>query len=126
MTTPIEQVPPAPAPVPGAKTNVLSIISLIVGIISLLGACVAFFIPVAGPICDGLLAIAAVVTGFIGMSQVGKTGENGKGMAIAGLITGFLALLAACLLGIGTAFLGSLMPNIGNIFSQINSSLVAP
>jgi tetrahydromethanopterin S-methyltransferase subunit C len=123
MTTPIEQVPPMPAPGPSAKTNVLSIISLIVGVLGLLGVCVAFFIPVAGPICDGLLAIAAVVTGFIGMSQVGKTGEKGKGMAIAGLIMGFLALLAACLMGVGTAFLG---PVIGNVFSQINSSLSVP
>jgi hypothetical protein len=116
MQTPVEQLPPAPA----TKTNVLSIVSLIVGIVGLLGVCVAIFIPVAGPICDGLLAIAALVTGFLGMSQTGKTGEKGKGMAIAGLIMGILALLSACLLGIGTAILG---PQIGNIFSQITSGL---
>jgi tetrahydromethanopterin S-methyltransferase subunit C len=112
-----------PAPAPATKTKVLSIVSLIAGIVGLLGVCVAFFLPVVGPICDGLLAIGAVVTGFIGMSQVGKTGEKGKGMAIAGLITGFLAVLAACLMGVGTAFLG---PVIGNVFSQINSSLSVP
>jgi hypothetical protein len=123
MTTPIEQVPPVPAPAPSAKTNVMSIISLIVGIVGLLGVCVGIFIPVVGPICVGLLAVAAVVLGFIGMSQVGKTGEKGKGMAITGLILGFLALLAACLTGIGHAFLG---PVIGNVFSQINSSLSVP
>ncbi len=110
METPVQQVPP----VPGAKTNILSIISLVVGILSLLSVCVGWLIPIAGPICIGLLAIAAIVTGFIGMSQVGKTGDKGKGMAIAGLIMGILALLGACGVGIGGAVITKY---IGNVFS---------
>jgi hypothetical protein len=119
METPVMQAPPPPA----TKTNVLSIVSLVVGIVGLLGLCVAVFIPVAGPICDGLLAIGALVTGFLGMSQTGKTGEKGKGLAITGLILGIIAVLGACLLGIGTAFLG---PVIGNVFSSISNNLIVP
>ncbi|MGD0612801.1 MAG: DUF4190 domain-containing protein [Anaerolineales bacterium] len=117
MGTPVEQMPPPPA----TKTNVISIISLVVGIIGLLGVCVAIFIPVAGPICVGILAIVAIVTGFLGMNQVGKTGEKGRGMAIGGLILGVVTLLAACLLGVGAAVLG---PQIGNILSQMSSGLI--
>ncbi|MBM4423471.1 MAG: DUF4190 domain-containing protein [Chloroflexi bacterium] len=35
----------------------------------------------------------AVVTGHVGISQVGRTGEGGKGMAIAGLIMGYLGIV---------------------------------
>jgi hypothetical protein len=105
---------------PAQKTNILSIISLIVGIVSFLGICVSWLIPIAGPICLGLLAIGAIVTGFIGMSQAKKNMEKGRGMAIAGLVLGILALLVACALGIVSAIFGA---NIGNIFSNINNSL---
>ncbi len=37
--------------------------------------------------------IIAIVTGHIGMSQIGRTGEGGKGMAIAGLIMGYLGVV---------------------------------
>jgi hypothetical protein len=35
----------------------------------------------------------AVVTGHVGISQIGRTGENGKGLAIAGLIMGYLGVV---------------------------------
>jgi hypothetical protein len=65
--------PPAPAyqnayAVP-PKTNVLAIISLIA----------AFVMPVA-----------AIVTGHIAMSQIRRTGEQGAGLAKAGLILGYV------------------------------------
>ena len=37
--------------------------------------------------------IIGVVTGHLGISQIGGTGEGGKGMAIAGLIMGYLGLV---------------------------------
>ena len=37
--------------------------------------------------------LVAVVTGHVGISQIGRTGESGKGLAIAGLIMGYLGVV---------------------------------
>jgi hypothetical protein len=74
MTTPT----PYSAPAPVAKTNVLSIISLVTGIIG--------------------LAIVPVILGHISLSQIKKTGEQGRVMAIIGLILGYLAILGYIIL----------------------------
>jgi hypothetical protein len=79
--------PVAPPVIPETKTNVLSIVSLVTGILGLVTAC-----------CSGILAPAAVITGWIGLAQIKKTGEKGKGMAIAGLITGGINLLITCVI----------------------------
>lgn len=43
--------------------------------------------------------LAAVITGHVGISQLGRTGEGGRGMAIAGLIMGYLGIvLTICVL----------------------------
>lgn len=75
------QAPPAPpaapaaaapmtaVPVASSKTNILAIISLVTAIVG--------FSPVA------------IVTGFIALSQIKKSNEEGRGLAIAGLIVGF-------------------------------------
>jgi hypothetical protein len=55
------------------KTNVLAIISLIA----------AFVFP-----------LAAVITGYIAQSQIRRTGEEGRGMARAGVIIGIVGTLA--------------------------------
>ena len=72
--TPASYPPEPPAgytPYPAQKsgTNVLAIIAL-VG---------AFVFPLAGVIC-----------GHIALSQIKRTGENGRGLAIAGLIIGYV------------------------------------
>ena len=56
-----------------AKTNVLAIISLVS----------AFFV-----------SLAAVITGHIALNQIKKTGEQGRGLAIAGLVIGYVGLVA--------------------------------
>ena len=55
---------------PQDKYNVLAIISLVT---SLLG-----------------ISLAGVITGHIGLSQIKKTGEKGHGLALWGLIVGYL------------------------------------
>ena len=55
-----------------AKTNVLAIVSLVS----------AFFV-----------SLAAIITGHIALSQIKKTGEQGRGLAIAGLIIGYVGLV---------------------------------
>ncbi len=61
------------------RYNVLAIVSLVS----------AFFIP-----------LVAIITGHIGLSQIKKTGEKGRGLAIAGLVLGYLFLLAGILFGV--------------------------
>jgi hypothetical protein len=66
MTTPYS----APLAV---KTNVLSIITLVTGILG--------------------MAIVPVILGHISLSQIKKTGEQGRVMAIIGLVLGYLGLV---------------------------------
>lgn len=76
------QPPPAGT---GGVNQTLPIISLILGIVSLC----CYISPVTG--------IAAVITGFIGMKNANNDPQNygGKGLAIAGMITGGLFALIA-------------------------------
>ena len=57
---------------PQDKFNVLSIISLVTSILG--------------------ISLVGVITGHIGMSQIKKTGEKGRGLALWGLIIGYLGL----------------------------------
>ena len=60
---------PYSAPPPAAGTNVLAIIALVA----------SFFVPIAGIIC-----------GHIALAQIKRTGEQGRGLALAGLIIGYV------------------------------------
>jgi hypothetical protein len=69
---------PAPAPVPSQtapaeKWNVLSIVGFVLALLQ--------------------FNVVAVVLGFIGLSQVKKTGERGRGLAIAAIIIGFASIV---------------------------------
>ncbi|MGO4783378.1 DUF4190 domain-containing protein [Cryobacterium sp. W22_MBD10_FK3] len=57
----------------GDKWNVLAIISLVS----------AFFV-----------SLAAVICGHIALNQIKRTGEKGRGLAIAGLVLGYLGLIS--------------------------------
>ena len=97
----------APRPIaPGGASNQahpVSIVSLIFGILSLtMGCCCWLHIP---------LGLTAVVTGGFGI-HFGNQGRGGKGMAIAGLIMGIIALIGYTILGIiGIAVQLADMPN---------------
>ena len=62
----------------GPKTNTLAIIALVASI--------------AGFIIWGIGFIAGVICGHISLSQIKKTGEQGRGMAVAGLIIGYVGI----------------------------------
>ncbi|MFI0450977.1 DUF4190 domain-containing protein [Actinomadura sp. 6N118] len=68
------------APAPG-RTNALAIGSLIAGIVGILAGCVL------------IVPIAAIVLGHLALSQIKKTGEAGLGLAITGLVLGYVGLL---------------------------------
>ncbi|WP_349828203.1 DUF4190 domain-containing protein [Brevibacterium litoralis] len=61
-------------------TNVLGIVSMSLGILG----CIMFMYGV-------LFGLAAVILGHIGMRQIARQGQQGKGFAIAGLITGYVS-----------------------------------
>jgi Domain of unknown function (DUF4190)/Domain of unknown function (DUF1707) len=76
---------PYPGPVPLQQgTNGMAIASLVCGIGQLF-----FFLP-AG--------IAAVILGHMARSRIRRTGEQGDGMAVAGLILGYIGIALSVLL----------------------------
>lgn len=49
-------------------------------------------------VCAFFVSLAAVICGHISLSQIKKTGEKGRGLALAGVIMGYLGLLAGAVL----------------------------
>ena len=101
-TTPLPGTPPtAPAEPatpaspqygypPVRPTNVLGIITLVLGVLG--------------------FAIVPVITGHIALAQIKRTGDDGRGITIAGLILGYIGLagyLLAALFFFGALFLGA-------------------
>ncbi|HSR23711.1 MAG TPA: DUF4190 domain-containing protein [Candidatus Eisenbacteria bacterium] len=100
----MQQPPQQPAPYAVARpTNTLAVVSLVTGIASY------FVVPVIG-------AIAAVVTGHMARGQIRRTGEGGSGLALAGLILGYVHL-ALAVIGIGVILVGLAIAGAA-IFSQ--------
>lgn len=79
----------APAPATGEKWNVLSI--------------VAFVIVFFG------FSLISIILGFIGLNQIKKTGERGRGLAIWAIILGFLSIIIGIIVWI--AVFGALVAN---------------
>ena len=71
----------------GPRTNSMAVASLVSGILSWL-------------LCPLLGAVLAVIFGHVARGQIKQTGEGGGGMAIAGLVLGYLNLGAALLVGV--------------------------
>jgi len=90
---------PAYGAAPAKKTPVFSLISLIAGIVGLVGFAVVF-LPFIGGVLQLFIPAAAVVLGFIGKSKE----PQAKGMWLTGIILGFvgigIALLSFVLWGV--------------------------
>ncbi len=86
--------PVAPAPVGAPQSTGLATGSMICGILALLGCCLW---PVSGP-----LAIVAIVLGHVALSRIKADPSRfgGNGMAKAGLVTGYLGIIAAIAMAI--------------------------
>lgn len=48
----------------------------------------------------GFGAVAGVITGHVAMSQLRRSGEKGRGLALAGLITGYVGVAGFALMGV--------------------------
>ena len=108
------EVPPAPAygaPAYGApaagygqpafasapKTNTFAIVSLVASIAGLF---------------TGITFLIGIIFGHLSLSQIKKSGENGRGMAIAGLIIGYIGLVVGIIVTIALiAFFTALASN---------------
>jgi hypothetical protein len=112
QTGPSSYVPMAPAggivsAGPATQTNSLAVISLVAGI----GSFFAHIIPGIGGFT---VALVAIITGHMARRQIRQTGEQGMGMATAGMIIGYihislLVLLVIAIIAIfvlGIAILG--------------------
>jgi hypothetical protein len=77
-----------------ARTNALAIAALVA----------AFFMP-----------LAAIVLGHVALGQIARSGEQGRGLAIAGLVLGYaaIAVLAALVIGSVVFFVALSMVHVG-------------
>ncbi len=106
MQQPPAYPPQQPGPYAVARpTNSLAIVSLVAGI----GSYVV--VPVIG-------AIVAIITGHMARGQIRQTGEGGSGLALAGLILGYLHL-ALAIIAIGVVVIILAVAGAA-IFSQSN------
>lgn len=80
------------APVP-AKTNTLSIITLVLAILG--------------------FTLIPIVLGFVSLSQIKKTGEAGRGLAIAGIIVSFVYIVIIAIIVIFTIVISVAAANSG-------------
>jgi Domain of unknown function (DUF4190) len=82
-----------PIPQPGIvrRTNTMAVTSLVLGMVQFVGW-IIFLLP-------GLLAaILAIVLGFVSIKQISRSGESGRGLAVTGIVLGFLAILVVTIL----------------------------
>lgn len=96
-------------PTPNTQTPVLGIIALVLGIISILIS----FIPCVGVFAT-ILAVPAVILGIVSIVQANKTGGQ-KGMGIAGLCLGIVALFIALF---WTILLTAFAPSMKDIYDE--------
>ncbi|MBP2435437.1 DUF4190 domain-containing protein [Microbacterium amylolyticum] len=102
-STPQYAPPPGSTPMnpaytrPAARTNGLAVASMIFGFVAPASWMLfwLWFIPVLGWILMVAAPVApllAVIFGHIATSQIKRTGDSGRGMAITGLIFGYVAI----------------------------------
>ena len=75
-----QQAPSGPQPygAPTEKYNALAIVSLVTGVL--------------------FISLVAIITGHIALSQINKSQEKGRGLAIAGLVLGYAGILLSILI----------------------------
>ncbi|HEX7992895.1 MAG TPA: DUF4190 domain-containing protein [Streptosporangiaceae bacterium] len=79
---------PVPQPGISRRTNTMAVTSLVLGMVQFVGW-IIFLLP-------GLLAaILAIVLGFVSIKQISRSGEAGRGIAITGIVLGFLAIVVS-------------------------------
>lgn len=57
---------------------------------------------IAALVSSFFISIVGIILGHIALNQIKRTGEGGRGLAIAGLVIGYLGLLAGIIVVIAT------------------------
>ncbi len=98
--------PGAPVVLVGQRTNALAVASLVLGIVWVFG----------------IGSILAVIFGFVARRQIRQSGghESGEGMALAGLILGFLGVLGLLLWIALFAVVGTTITGCHNEVGNLN------
>lgn len=94
------------------RTNSLAIVSLVAGI----GSFFAHIVPGVGGFT---VALVAIVTGYMARKQIRETGEQGMGLATAGMVIGIIHI---ALLGLLILFLIFLIFVMGVTFWGVSRS----
>ncbi len=84
----------APPP-PAARRNGAGTAALVVGVVALVLAVLIVFFPIAA-----ILGIIAAILGGVGIGRANRNEADNKGHAVAGLVTGLLALAVAAVIGV--------------------------
>jgi uncharacterized membrane protein HdeD (DUF308 family) len=84
--------PSTPSGAPVQRTNTLAIVALVLGIV----------VPIGGIIC-----------GHIALSQIKRTGEQGRGLALAGTILGYVLTVLGIIIIIANIALFAYLINNG-------------
>lgn len=99
----MSDVTPPPAATPyagsatGPKTNTLSIVALVLSIL--------------------WISIPAVICGHIGLNQIKSRGEGGRGIAIAGLVIGYIGIVGGLITAIVWALFFAAVASNGGSFA---------
>lgn len=87
---------PAPeAPAVQPRRNGMGTAALVLGVVALTLAILVIFFPIAG-----FLGLLAAILGGVGMGRANRGEADNKGHAVAGLVTGLIALAFAAFIGI--------------------------
>jgi membrane-bound ClpP family serine protease len=103
---PAQPIPPGGAgyggyPAARPRRNGMGTAALILGILALVLVVLILFAPIGA-----FLGLLAVIFGIVGMVRAGRGEADNRGQAVAGLVTGAVALVIGLILaiGIGTFF----------------------
>lgn len=100
---------PGEVPVNGTSTSTKSVVSLILGIVSLVPcSCLLLLFPLPVAL---LPAIPAVIVGILARKETAVTGENGAGIALTGIVLGIVATVLSVLVVALVLVLGAMVVN---------------
>lgn len=108
MSAPMYQQPPPGYGPPSAPTNGMAIASLVCGVLGL---------------AVGITFIPAIICGHSSIKQIKQTGEGGRGLAVAGLVLGYLVFALFLLLVVALVVIAVLGREATTTFEQIGTSI---
>ncbi|MBB5870489.1 hypothetical protein F4553_003868 [Allocatelliglobosispora scoriae] len=101
-------------PVQSARTNGMAIAAMVLGIVGLVLLCCYGL--------GGLVGLVGAILGHVSMKQIRERGENGRGMALAGVITGWSAVVLSIIAVVAIVLFAVNDPTFMDSFNEGYSS----